>query len=200
VTRGTLLWAEAREKCAAAHNKYTSVLRHTKALHWKDWLKVIMEDDIWKEGWMAQSQLSDGSTTRIPTLVDRALDGTVTWKYTTVVEEQEVFIWIFFPPRPAPLPTYPGDEGPLPSPISFHMPPVNLIRKVILKTHLHKALGPDKIPNIVLCKVIDVLAPILHSCLNAIITINYYPRACQNWATIVLQKPGCPDYTIAKAY
>ena len=61
-----------------------------------------MEDNIWKAGQMAQSQLSDGSTTRIPTLVDRALDGTVTWKYTTVVEEQEVFIWIFFPPRPVP--------------------------------------------------------------------------------------------------
>ena len=172
------MWTEARAKCAAVHNKYTSVLRCMKALHRKGWLKDITEDDIWRAGWMVQSQLSDGSTTHILTLVDRALDGTVMKKYTTDMEKQEVFIRIFFPPKPPPqLPNYPGDKGPHPLPICFHMPPMNLIRKSILKTHLHKALGPDKIPNIVLQKVVNILAPILHCYLHAILTTNYYPRA-----------------------
>ena len=95
--RDMLMWAEARAKSAAACNKYTSTLRHTKALHWKSWLENITEDDIWKAGWMAQSQISDSSMMHIPTLVDKAPDGTVLRKFTTDFEKQDIFIWSFFP-------------------------------------------------------------------------------------------------------
>jgi len=87
---------------------------------------------------------------------------------------------IFFPPKPPPLPNY-LVMRPHHLPICFHTLPMNLIRKSILKTRLHKALGPDKIPNIILWKMIDILVPILHWLLRAIITTNYYLRAWWTW-------------------
>jgi len=86
-------------------------------------------------------------------------------------------------------------------PLPFTHPPASLISKTILKMSLHKAPGPDKILNIVLHKTITMLAPLLHKCLTAaILTLNYYPKAWWTWITIILCKPGQPDYTIAKAY
>ena len=85
------MWAETRAQCSVACNHYNSTLRCTKAAHWKNWLEDITEDDIWKDGWMAQSQFSDCSATRIPTLFDKALDSSILHEYTTAAEKQEVF-------------------------------------------------------------------------------------------------------------
>jgi len=90
-SRSSLTFAETRAQCSVAHNCYNSTLRCTKVAHWKNWLKDITEDNIWKAGWMAQSQISDGSTTCIPTLFDKALDSSILHEYTTAAEKQEVF-------------------------------------------------------------------------------------------------------------
>ena len=50
----------------------------------------------------------------------------------------------------------------------------------------HKALGTDKIPNIMLHKTVTMLALLLHKCLIAIFTLNYYPKAWRMWLTIIL--------------
>jgi len=71
---------------------------------------------------------------------------------------------------------------------------------LILKTSPHKAPGPDKIPNFVVHKTIITIALLLHKCLVAILTLNYYPKAWKIWLTIISCKPGWPDYTISKAY
>jgi hypothetical protein len=56
----------------------------------------------------------------------------------------------------------------------------------------------DGIPNIVLKRCVDIITPILLTCLHAIIRLQYFPSAWREWMTIVLHKPGWDDYTISR--
>jgi hypothetical protein len=80
------------------------------------------------------------------------------------------------------------------------MPAPHQIQRRIHRTKPFKAPGVDGIPNIVLKECESVLTPLLHTCLIAIINLRYFPKLWRTWKTIVLRKPGRPDYTAAKAY
>ena len=73
---------------------------------------------------------------------------------------------------------------------------------IIIKVCLfspYKALGPDKIPNIVLMKCIDVLIDHLFFIFRAIFELNiYHPMAWVNHSSFV--KIGKTAYNIAKSY
>ena len=45
-----------------------------------------------------------------------------------------------------------------------------------------------------------VLVPLLHTCLHATLSLQYYPKAWWTWTTVVLRKPGKADYMVAKVY
>jgi Reverse transcriptase (RNA-dependent DNA polymerase) len=80
------------------------------------------------------------------------------------------------------------------------MPAPHQIQRCIRRTKPFKAPGVDGIPNIVLKECESILTPRLHTCLIAIINLRYFPKYWRTWKTIVLCKPGRPDYTVAKAY
>ncbi|KAF8522740.1 hypothetical protein BU17DRAFT_25876, partial [Hysterangium stoloniferum] len=56
------------------------------------------------------------------------------------------------------------------------------------------------IPNIVLKVFVNTIAPLLFKCLHAVLCLNYFPKAWQEWIAIVLRKPGRSEYTIPKSY
>ena len=173
----------------------------TKALHWKAWLEDITEADIWHTSRIASSAIHDSSTPCILTLhATSAANPVATHEYSNAKDKSHLFTDIFFPPKPAHVPSLPGDNSPFPDPLPFIPPSVDQIRRCILRLQPHKAPGPDKIPNIVLRSAVHIIAPLLHRCLLTILNLKYFPAAWRSWLTIVLQKPGWPDYTIPKAY
>ena len=164
-------------------------------------MEDITEADIWRASRCATASLHNGSTPAIPPLRAPSLtDPTITQEFTTAEDKCELLVDTFFPPRPAQVPSLPGDNGPFPTPLPFDPPSLDQVRRCIHKLHPHKARGPDKIPNIVLRNAVELIAPLLHRCLQATLSLKYFPAAWRSWSTIVLQKPGRPDYTTAKAY
>ena len=199
-TCGTESWSCAKQECAVARNAYNSTLRRAKAMHWKDWLEGITEQDIWKAARFAQNLLSDGSRTCISTLYTKSASNETVTTHETPWQKAAVLKEMFFPPKPHHLPPYPGDSDPPPAPLPFSTLPLSAVHQCIKKLHLFKAPGPDSIPNIVLKHASEVLAPLLHTCLRTTLFLQYYPKAWWTWTTIVLRKPGKADYTVAKAY
>ncbi|TFK62800.1 hypothetical protein BDN72DRAFT_740845, partial [Pluteus cervinus] len=63
-----------------------------------------------------------------------------------------------------------------------------------------KAPGPDEIPNIVLKKCASTLAPILLIVYRCVLYERVYPDEWKKFTTVVLRKPGKPDYEVPKAY
>src|SRR5882672_11272136 len=112
---------------------------------------------------------SDGTSpnkAHMPTIVEKYATGAITGTYSMDEEKCALFVSTFFPTKPLALPPFPGDKGPFQTPLPFVLLSVGLVCKTILKTSPHKALGLDKIPNIILHKNVAVIALLLHKCLS----------------------------------
>ena len=191
-------WPAVKQACKAACNKYVSTLCHTKALHWKGWLEDITEGDIWHASRFASNGVHDGSACCIPTLFISSPADTSISEYSTPEDKWSLFASTFFPLKPTQVKSMPDDDNPFACPLPFSPPSAAQVQKCILNPH--KALGPDYIPNLVLHNAINIFTPLLHSCLLASLSLNYFHKAWHVWITIILQKPNCPNYTTAKAY
>ncbi|EIW79480.1 hypothetical protein CONPUDRAFT_59013, partial [Coniophora puteana RWD-64-598 SS2] len=105
----------------------------------------------------------------------------------------------FFPPPP--------NTSSVPTAYDYDAP-IGLFRKftredlvkVISGLHLYKATGPDGIPNVVYARCQDVLVPRLLPIFNAAVIMGFYYDPWRLFTTVVLRKPGKPDYAIPKAY
>jgi Endonuclease-reverse transcriptase len=199
-SRFTANWEYAKHASNVARNTYISALRKAKADHWKGWIEEANEKDVWTAGKYAKNPLSDGAKPRIPTLTRKDADGQATSEAYSNADKASTFTELFFPPRPHNLPNLPEDTTPHPSPLKFTTPAPHQIQRRIRTSKPFKAPGIDGIPNIVLKECEDTLTPLLHTCLLAILKLKYFPKTWRTWKTIVLRKPGRPDYTIAKAY
>lgn len=72
--------------------------------------------------------------------------------------------------------------------------------KATLNEMSDKSPGPDKIPLIYLCQTWDTISPILCTIYNGCIKFGHHPEIWKFTETIILPKPGKPDYGVAKAY
>ncbi|KAI0362916.1 hypothetical protein BV20DRAFT_1047801 [Pilatotrama ljubarskyi] len=63
-----------------------------------------------------------------------------------------------------------------------------------------KAPGPDAVPNEVYKHCTDTLTPVLELLFRATFFLRYYPDQWRVLDTVVLQKPGKTDYTVAKVW
>jgi Endonuclease-reverse transcriptase len=198
--RFTPRWEEHKRASNEARNTYIAAIRKAKYDHWKGWIEEATEKDIWVAGKYVKSPLSDGSRTRIPSLTKKAADGRILAESHTEEDKAALFKELFFPPRPHDLPALPDDSEPYPMPLKFTMPAAHQISRRIARTSPFKGPGEDGIPNVVLKECMSLLTPLLHACLTAILNLKYFPQRWRTWKTIVLRKPGRPDYTIAKAY
>ena len=74
------------------------------------------------------------------------------------------------------------------------------IHKAIQKLCPYKTPGPSGILNAVITHCRELLVPHLGPIYQATFTLQAYPTEWKTTSTIVLHKPGKPDYTLAKAY
>jgi hypothetical protein len=69
-----------------------------------------------------------------------------------------------------------------------------------LKLSPHKAPGPNSISNCIFTHCAAQLVPYMGPIFHATFTLEIYPEQWKKSSTIVLCKPGRPDYCLPKAY
>ena len=110
---------------------------------------------------------------------------------------------MFFPPPPLTVIDDIYANGRAMYPHSVYCPQIVTMRQlqnVINKLHPNKAPGPDEIPNRVLKKTFKTTKHHLLAMANSSVKLSHFPTAFKNTSTIVLRKPGKPDYTKPNAY
>ena len=74
------------------------------------------------------------------------------------------------------------------------------VRMALSMAATRKAPGPDRIPNLVLRMLTDILTPSLTRLFNACLSFGYCPEHFKVAETVALRKPGKEDYTQVKSY
>jgi ribonuclease HI/endonuclease/exonuclease/phosphatase family metal-dependent hydrolase len=179
-------------------NRYANAIQSTKTAHWKVWLEDVSGNDIWVANKYASGDPTDGGRTRIPTLHVKQPNGTVRAIHSNN-EKSDALCKTFFPPPPDELGIDPDFN--YPPPIAEFQPITKerLIRST-RKLKPFKAAGLDEIPNVVLKETIDILADYLLQIFNAIVKLGIYYEPWRDYVTVVLRKPGKPDYSVTKAH
>ncbi|CUA67582.1 putative RNA-directed DNA polymerase from transposon BS [Rhizoctonia solani] len=180
-------------------NRYSQAIKETKRKHWELFLEELDEETMWKAAGYLSSEPTDGGRTRIPNLSYTELDGSQTTA-TDNDTKSRVLMDSFFPPAPPPLPANsatPAHPKPIPD-----LPELQTkhIRQAVLAMKPHKAPGPDGLPACVYIQTIDLLEDHLLPIFRASLRLGIYPSEWRKSRTVVLRKPGKPDYGIAKAY
>ncbi|KIJ29074.1 hypothetical protein M422DRAFT_269597 [Sphaerobolus stellatus SS14] len=158
----------------------TPALRKAKQDHWKIWLEDIDERGIWTAGKYAKNSPTDGGRTLIPTLHKKDTNGHLLAMFDTAPTKAAALAEIFFLSQPSSLPPMPDDDTPDPAPLCFQMPWLHQVLNHIEKSKPFKAPGNNGIPNIILKKCATLIAPFLHTCLEASVQLQYFPKLCDN--------------------
>ena len=64
----------------------------------------------------------------------------------------------------------------------------------------YKAPGPNSICHIIFIKTSDILVPWMGHLFRATFLLNYFPEEWLTSKTVVIRKPGHPNYGLPKAY
>jgi len=182
-----------REKVA----EYNKAIRMTKKDHWVSWLEEATGSDLWITNKYITSPLGDGGKLHILTLVTKDDKGNMVTA-TDNESKSEVFTkTLFLPPPPQSAVlldfTYPEPAAPW-TDITEEQ-----LHKSITKLSLYKAPGPDGVANIVF-QCCPVLQPYLLFLFNAALSLHTYYSPWRESVTVILHKPGHPDYLVPKAY
>jgi ribonuclease HI len=189
---------ECHGKLKTLKNHYAEEITSTKKQHWIEWLEDIEGNDLWTANRYVSSDPRDGGKVRIPSLKKKNPDGTTTEANSN--QEKSVMIAESFFPLPPNVDSVPTDIE-YPDPIAPHSPITSTqISRAIAKLSGYKAPGPDGICNIVFKQCGDILSPYLVHLFNAVFTHKTYYDPWRSFTTVVLRKPGKPDYTVPKAY
>ena len=183
---------------ATTRNDYKNHIKKAKLSCWEKWLDGADPRSIWNIGKYIRAGPSDGGKSRIPPISSINQDGA-----PTMLKDNEaksiVFHKTFFhlPQQAAQIPVnYPY------LPPAFTCPTISdaSILEAITNLKEHKAPGPDSILNEVFSHCCNALIPFLGPIYRATFDLSYYPEDWKISNTVVLCKPGKPDYTDANAY
>jgi len=186
------------EEYRVARNKFSESIKRTKEEHWKEWLEDLTITGTWNFHKYASSDPGDQVHTRIKTLQDPTANGE---NGTTQDNNRksELLYNVFF--RPSPENDYVDPEHAYPPPVCEFNPITDKqIHRAITKLSPYKAPGLNGISNIVFIKCADILVPYMGPIFRATFSLRVYPDEWKRLSTIVLRKPGRPDYSIPKAY
>ena len=182
-------------------NQYTEAMHKAKADYWVEWLEGLDVSNVWTVGKIVLSPAMDASNSRIPTLCTKdPVTKCITISANTNNSKSKIFYEMFFPPtNPHLLPPETDFQYPLPR-WTFTNISNDQIQLAITRLKLYKASKHSSIPNSVLIQNSKILVPHLGPLFRATNTMEYYPK---DWAitdTLVLKKPGEPDYTVLSAW
>ncbi|PPQ70369.1 hypothetical protein CVT24_013144 [Panaeolus cyanescens] len=189
---------QVHDEYRRTRNEYGEAIIKAKEEHWRLFLEEATEREMWVANGYLKRPVGDAGRPRMPTL--KAMrDGQEVVVDTNALKAESLAA-SFFPPRPAnvhpdpPLHTYPPA-------LKASLPiTADRVKTQIQRLSAHKAPGPDGIPNLVLQKCADTLAPFLTQIFNAAIKLGRYHKSWKESITCVLRKPGKPSYELPKAY
>ncbi|KDN39715.1 hypothetical protein RSAG8_08633, partial [Rhizoctonia solani AG-8 WAC10335] len=189
---------QVHEEYRMQRNHYSQAIKDAKKRHWEDFLEGLDEETMWKAASYLSSEPTDGGRACVPNLkytLDDGAQGIMSDNST----KSQVLMDTFFPPSPPP-PTNAG-KARYPTPV-LDVPELQThhIRQAVHAMKPHKAPGPDGLPACVYIQSIDVLEKHLLPIFRASLRLGIYPSEWRKSRTIVLCKPGKPDYGLAKAY
>lgn len=184
------------EEHRIARNAYADAIKNAKREHWEQWIVDTEVMTMWVLNKYITAEPTDGGRARIPNLQVRQPDGSI--KMATDNESKaRAFLDVFFAPPPTtsyvPDYVYPKPKEP------FKEITDAQIRRVISRLSPYKAPGTDGISNSVLTHCADALVPYLGKFFRATFRLKYYPTYFKDYNTVILRKPGKPDYSIPKA-
>ena len=188
----------AHELARRARNDYNNLIDTSKRQHWDSWLESISPKSIWDAHKFTSNPASDGSKARIPTLRVRNNDGT----YTDILDnhgKSKALHEVFFYQPPEDFGVDPDYHYGDPT-IGFEEVSNEQIARVAKGLNPYKAPGLNSISNSVLTHCADLLTPYLGPIFRATFNVGYYPHNWKRYKTIVLRKPGKPDYSIPNAH
>jgi len=188
---------EAHATLWEKENLMSKEIQRTKEEHWKEWLNDMVGTDIWIAHKYISNPGGDGGKTRIPMLRKTGPDGRII-QASTNEEKSKVLAQALFPPPPA-ISTTPADFlYPEPAEKWTDITRDQLTQKID-NLSPYKAPGPDGVANVVFqwCRILtDYLLPLF----NAVINLRTYYDPWRESITVILRKPGKPDYSVPKAY
>lgn len=189
------------EACRRTRNDYNNLIDREKKSHWNEWLENVIVKDIWAAGKYIDQPYGDGGRSRIPTLKQTMPDDTIRI-FDTNTEKAHYLADIFFPTPPDPNgDTRETDGFEYPEPVTtFKRPSPEQVMRALSRLSPYKAPGPDGIPNIVLQKNADLLVKPLVNIFKACFTLGSYPKKWKESNTVVVRKPGRPDYSDPNAF
>jgi hypothetical protein len=179
-----------------ANKVFQKTLEHTKCQHWRDWLEKAEDPDIWMVHKYTASPAGDGGKCRIPVL--KMTHNGQENVATTNNKKANMLARTFFPPQPV-------DDAPpqfvYPKPAcTFDPIAKEQIKRQLARLKPYKAPGLDSIPNIVLSKCADTLVNRLLPIYRAMMENTIYYKPWKLSMTVVLHKPGKPQYDMPKSY
>jgi hypothetical protein len=182
----------------AARNKYGEAILDAKRQHWEEFLENAAEQDLWTANKYLREPMGDGGKSCIPTLkvVDEGANRLVREINTN---EGKAKAHLFFPKKPDVSRTPDDYEYPDPLPLPPPITPEQ-IECQIKRLSPFKACSPDGIPNVVLQKCLRQLLDHLVHLFRGVFALKTYFQGWREFTTVVLRKPGKPNYEVPKAY
>jgi ribonuclease HI len=181
-----------------ARNEYNTMIHKSKQQHWDNWLENISSKTLWDTHRFISAPATDGSKTRIPALKVKDAHGAVREVFDNEGKSRALHEVFFYAP-PDDFGVDPHYQYPEPL-FDFEEVTNEQIERVASSLNPYKAPGLNGISNSVLTHCGDILAPYLGPIYRATFNANYYPKKWKKYKTVVLRKPGKPDYTIPNAY
>ena len=188
----------SHDKLRRLSNKYGDAIIQAKRQHWAAYLEEMSAADIWTANKFIREPAGDGGSPRIPTLKTKNEAGAIV-TVNSNKDKANLFAKTFFPLPPPPPEIQEQHEYPEPLPDPPQLTLEQLLQH-IYKTAPYKAHGPDGIPNIVLQKCADMIAPRLLCIYRFILQDGIYFEPWKEFTTVGLRKPGKPSYEVPKAY
>jgi len=177
-----LLWKEKK-------NLFRKSIKEAKQKTWREFVENADEKSIWQ---VKKYMNATPTQAYVPTLKDTATSNEI---------KAKEFQATFFPPPP------PADTSDLkvstdyPEAVSYN-PKITMqqVARAIEKLAPKKAPGPDGISNLVLKKMFPIIKHHITALAQASFDMGHFPAPFKTTTTVVLRKPGKPDYTKPNAY
>ncbi|KAF8694005.1 hypothetical protein AX14_002201 [Amanita brunnescens Koide BX004] len=182
-----------------ACNLYAMAINEAKARHWNEWLESLDENSVWIAGKYACNAPSDAGRAKVPDLNTLFRDSKQEVVVTTSEGKGRAFYEAFFPPKPEQHDNHLDQTYPPPR---WKAAPIKdkQLKRAIDKMLPYKATAPGTTPNCVLKEAKDLLIPYLGPLFRATFHLEYYPSEWAKTLTVVLKKPGKPNYEIPNAW
>lgn len=186
------------EEFRKERNKYAEHIHSAKQEHWLSWIAQTDAENLFTLHRFISSSASEGGKARIPGLKVKDENGDE--KIVTTNEEKSKALYECFFRKPPEHPEVPQDHEYPPEVEEFQNITELQVDRNIRKLSPYKATGPLDHSNSLFTHCREMLVPHLTSIFRASLDLNYYPDQWKVYTTIVLRKPGKPDYSLPKAY